>query len=200
MVLSGERERKTRPIEPLWIVSARDTVRPSFGVLCRARKRVAGGSEAAQNLVDGPATWGLYRFCRYLLVWVRRSFIIFRAWSTQAPTPSYIDGLPYQIAWVETLTRPAATGTATDKISSPVLISFIDLVAAGNETRTRSRSHIPSSAKNDGLAAHSDTQTIRGQSAHYGIARRSSQIWNDDWTVSSSWQPPSFPHRCDAKR
>ena len=48
------------------------------------------------------------------------------------------------------------------KTSPLVMTSFIDLSSAGNETRIRNSSRIYGSAKNDGLAAHSDTRTISG--------------------------------------
>ena len=88
----------------------------------------------------------------------------------------------------------SSDGNSDGKITFPVLIFLMGLLTAGKrDDRTRSKDHIPNNAKDDEFAAHSDIETIQGRSAHYRIERRSSQIWNDDWKVSSSWKSPSFP-------
>ncbi len=56
--------------------------------------------------------------------------------------------------------------------------------------KTRNRRYIPSSAKHDGLVAHSDTRTIRGRSAHERTERSSSRSWNDDWVLSALESDP----------
>ena len=87
----------------------------------------------------------------------------------------------------------SSDGNSDGKIMSPVLISFIDLESVGNTTRTQNKRCISGSAKHDGLAAHSDIRTFRGQSAHYCIERNLSRSWKADGIISSSWQPPPFP-------
>ena len=60
---------------------------------------------------------------------------------------------------------------------------------------SRNSSHISNSAKHDGLAAHSDTRTIRGQIDHDCIGRRVLRRWSDDWIVPSTLKLPHFaPH------
>ena len=56
--------------------------------------------------------------------------------------------------------------------------------------KTRNRRYIPSSAKHDGLVAHCDTRTIRGQSAHCRNGRSSSRSSNDDWVLSALESDP----------
>ncbi len=61
-----------------------------------------------------------------------------------------------------------------------------DLPSTLYRRRSRNRSRISNSASDDGFAAYSDIQTIRGRSVYCRIECRSSRRWNDDRLLSSS--------------
>jgi len=77
--------------------------------------------------------------------------------------------------------------TSSDgKISSLVVIFFIDLVSQETRPESRNSNCISGSTKYDRRAYRSSTQTFRGRSAHYRIERISSRSWNEGWNLSSS--------------
>jgi hypothetical protein len=83
------------------------------------------------------------------------------------------------------LELPYAT-SSDGKISSLVVIFFIDLVSQETRPESRNSNCISGSTKYDRRAYRSSTQTFRGRSAHYRIERISSRSWNEGWNLSSS--------------
>ena len=83
------------------------------------------------------------------------------------------------------LELPYATSSG-GKISSLVVIFFIDLVSEETRPESRNSNCISGSTKYDRCAYRSSTQTFRERSVHFRIERISSRSWNDDWKLSSS--------------
>jgi hypothetical protein len=75
--------------------------------------------------------------------------------------------------------RPIATG----KYYPPSW----DIPSPSDRRWFQTSSRISNSAKHDGLAAHFDTRTIRGQSTHRRIERSTPRSVNDVWMLSSPW-------------